>query len=480
MPFSNVYSKVERHYNYVEPSETILNEYYYNDVYQTISFNNNNKKLLIKSKKNSYQYNFEMSINTEFNINYTNLIFYDDNKLWLGIGPQSDCNSGEEKYVFIIDLLNKDYKLFTYKSSKSSKFNVLNIEAIGSSQKYWTYNIGKTKNIYKWNELEILDFDVEPYKRNSAKSIYYSVNWKGASFVKLDFERFNGNTNNISFLNDDLNILFNIDAKTLFKNYKEIDKTKYTGEWWNTVTVNDNCLLFIENVDLIDNKHMIIENGFSCKYLYDFTNEREEIFTALDIEFFVSSGIPFRDKDGCKVLIHEWYPAGSWNSIYLPHSIEINKVFVRDLERHINDKKYDEAITFANEFIKKSEYYTEHYQNMSIEEFFREKLELMKRIYNECDKKESAIELCKYYCESSCINIMQISNKLWNEKCKTIFRFLQYYFNYHPEKDIVITEEEKNILQEIYEIKLLKTKSKNVPMSKPYRVSIVSEDSYAD
>ena len=496
MPFKEVYTNVSCTINRSE----LLFDYYYNDNYQSIKYDKKKNALVINSFPDYFSLIPYISIETDNHIYNINVIFYDDDTLWIGFNLESNANSGTEKYFLMVNLATKEYKFLT------SEFNVLHIYPVGLSQKYWIYNKNKHiiddkhNGIYKWDDIVKLSNDIKPYKSfedDTNNKIYknlYAINWKGASFVGVAYNPIKKTFANVvdklpdktdiilHFLDENLNEMFEKDATSFFPSYKSIYQNGYKKEnVFNFVSINDNCLFYYEGINLDENKYQILKNGLDNKYLYDFTNDKVEEFTPIKIDFYASSGTPFRDKDGCKVLMAEYYPAGSWYSIYLPHSLEENKIFVKELANYIFEKKYDEGLTYIQKFLDRCFYGG---GNNSIEECFFEKLKLFKDFYDELCKSTELIhqrdrlkKKCKTFCQHVCINIMNTSDKINDNTIfittgKRIIEFIQYYYDYQFNKQILITKDFMWILSCCYDAKIEDIKKKDVPrkIGNNYRV----------
>lgn len=170
--------------------------------------------------------------------------------------------------------------------------------------------------LYQWSDLKF------PPNMTSITDVneneqYYSVNYKGSVVAKICGYC-------IKFYDVHLNVVYEINNFLDLINYKPM-VVKCCNEHKNTPNViitkiNDNCLFYYESIDLLDTKHWIICNGLENVYCYDFSKEEIVLFENRSLDYFVADGFPFRENSKIKLMMYEYYPAGSWTTICEPIS----------------------------------------------------------------------------------------------------------------------------------------------------------------
>lgn len=471
MTLKNIYTAIKNdNYGYYNKKD-ILYHFYYNNLYFTISFDYENKNLDIEILSKFNKKGYYVPIETKDNIQSINVIFLTENIIWIGLPIIND----NDKYIYIMQNVESDEFFIS-----TSIFDTMKIQPIGSLKKYWTYEKNDFQYIYEWKYLfgdndDNIENEIEHYKIDSIDYNYYSVNWNGASYAKIK-----KNDDLILFLDENLNIIFEKSAKSFFSNYEPIDKTEYNEELFNFISINDNILLYYEGISL-EEDHAIIKNGVERKYVYDFTNEKIEEFRNRDLTFYVTYGKPFRDDDGCKLLMNEYYPAGSWHSVYISNSIDQNYIFIKKLNELIDKNDYNKAIELSNEHIRKccnivNEHYCYKDDNLIVEGFFEDKLKLFIKLYNNCyneENKKKINKICKKYCKNICISIMKSSKDICiYDDFDIIYDFMKNYYDFNIDKENIITEKENKLLNLIYEKKLSNISDKIAPDRKLIAVKV--------
>jgi hypothetical protein len=276
---------------------------------------------------------------------YTNTVFcgssgeyyiipYDDDRVW--------CISKYTSEMILIDLKNTNkmikknygqriesleviYNKYFIISTYNSKDYLHNMNLVNVNLNDYKNNTisNCNKKLYKWEDFDD-NFNVNELTHileDNHDSNYFNIKWNNNYTIAKIYNL--NNNKMIAFMNDNLEELKIMNLKDLF-NYTKI-QTNCCEEHIHNInndiinkfaTINDNCLLYYESCDLFDCKQFIICNGKENIYCFDFTNNKEVHFANKNIDYFCSSGLPFRQNHNVKLLLDEWYPAGNWESIY--------------------------------------------------------------------------------------------------------------------------------------------------------------------
>jgi hypothetical protein len=244
-----------------------------------------------------------------------NVILYDDNTLWIGRNSivSYDKIWYDNKYykaipnykneVFIIDLVNVTYK------NVITNFDITNLNPIG--QKYFTVKTEELLLVFHWSDLLTMNEELKPINTFPPDITIYPVNWQESSICKIT----EGSTN-FEFLDEHFNIMFNVHINDIFKKYKPIETQIEDDDIMTMVSVNDNCFVFLECRELVEERSHIIEPGLKNVYCFDLTNNTEITFENGEIEHFIENIIPYRYNGRVKYIAYEWYPAGDWVKHY--------------------------------------------------------------------------------------------------------------------------------------------------------------------
>lgn len=239
----------------------------------------------------------------------TNLETFETKKKQIGF--RIDSIHFITNYFFILNVDETKNKLYD-----KNLGNVVLSEHDKHYKHYKQLISSNNKLMYQWNDLTF------PKNMTPVMEIYnneklFLVNYKGSIMAKIY-------KYTIEFYNEKFNIVYKINNFLDLINYKSIkvkccnEHKKFSKPDVMVVKINDNCLFYYESINLIDTKHFIFCNGIENKYCYDFTKEENIIFKNHSLDFFVTNGIPFREGNKVKLLMYEYYPSGSWKSIYKP------------------------------------------------------------------------------------------------------------------------------------------------------------------
>ncbi len=255
------------------------------------------------------------------NIVKSHALLYDDNTLWIGIKSLIKYDEINNKIfpinknsVFIFDLKSLTHSEFTI------DFDIQTFAQIGNT--YFTFKTQDELLVFNWNDLLKLNKQTLPCKTFSNETSLFPVNWRESSICKITY-----NSTHLEFMDEHFNTLFGLNIKDLFKNYKPIKELFNNSDQFEQIEqeieeddymfyINDNCILFLEFRELIDEPRPYIGEGFKSIYCYDFTNNVEIPFKNEKILYYIHESIPYRYHGKVKYMSHEWYPAGSWISIY--------------------------------------------------------------------------------------------------------------------------------------------------------------------
>lgn len=255
----------------------------------------------------------------------TNAIEYSDNIIWVGYSDEfaSSCSSTSldtEKFYFcIVDLQSQTSRKYV------SELNPRFIKPVGRD--YWTYSIDKELDeessvptyVFTWESLTRLGDPISPVVVGKPGTQYYPIAW--CQRYRASFVAVNGTT--LEFLDAELKTMFSTNIFSFFPDYKKLthpdSSVLYEPDY--LITINDNCLLYYEWYNVIDQKWGDIE-GCESKYCLDLTTGQSIPFSNKPLDYFVTDLFPFRDFDGIiKLHSSEFYPAGSWKTIYEPKQI---------------------------------------------------------------------------------------------------------------------------------------------------------------
>jgi hypothetical protein len=244
-----------------------------------------------------------------------NVVLYDDNTLWIGrnsivsynkIMVQPNYYKQMPKYsdlVFIIDLIHLTYR------ETCANFDIKTLTPIG--KKYFTVKTEEALLVFHWNNLLKIDEGLRPFHTFPSDVEIYPVNWRESSICKIvkgftDFE----------FMDEQFNVLFSLNIRDIFNHYKPIESMYGDHNVMRMVSINDNCFIFLEYRELIEEGQCVIEPGFKNIYCMDLTNDEEIHFENGEIQYFISNVIPYRYNGNVKYISNEWYPAGDWVKCY--------------------------------------------------------------------------------------------------------------------------------------------------------------------
>jgi hypothetical protein len=244
-----------------------------------------------------------------------NVILYDDNTLWIGRNSISSYDKIMIKpnyyrdipncsdSVFIVDLIGLTYR------EMIANFDIRNLNPIGK-----IYFSVKTENellVFHWNNLLKMNEGLKPIAVFPVDVFIYPVNWRESYMIKIT----EGSVN-YEFLDEHFNIMFSVHIKHLFNHYEPIESLYEEQDVMSIVAVNDNCFMYIECRELVEERRHIIEPGFKQIYCFDLTNNTEIHFENGEIEYIISNIIPYRNNGIVKYIANEFYPAGNWIKRY--------------------------------------------------------------------------------------------------------------------------------------------------------------------
>ena len=284
---------------------THLYGFAYNTQILSLCHNNETKELVLSFGEKTIVLDSNISANSAYT---TNAIVYFNNFLWVGYSCEFD-----KFYFCIVDLQSRISR--KYESALNPKF----IKPVGRD--YWTYTIDETSSVpvFTWESLERLGNPISPVVIDEPGTKYYSVEWR--RWRDVCFVAVNGKT--LKFVNRELSILFFKDVREFFPQYKKLthpnSSVLYDPDY--LITINDNCLLYYEWYNVIEQKWGDIE-GCESKYCWNFITEQSVPFAHKILDYYVTNLFPFYDFDGIiKLHSSEFYPAGSWKTIYEPEEI---------------------------------------------------------------------------------------------------------------------------------------------------------------
>ena len=283
-------------------------------------FENKYSKQLIVSNMETDENVIEISIKSSLKYDFSklNVILYDDFTLWIGRNFVESFDNyqqicGDDKYykaipnhkneVFIVDLLNSTFEHII------TDYDITYFKAI--SGMYFTTKINNQTLVFDWNDLLNVNKELIPLHTFHSNVNLFPVNWRESSICKACI-----GSQELQFLDKNFHELFSLNTHDLCKKYKPIEDIDVHDSVISIITINDNCLLYLECREMIDGKHDIIKQGFKCVYCFDFTNETEISFVNEEIDCFIHDIIPYRFNNKIYYITHEWYPGGSWCNKY--------------------------------------------------------------------------------------------------------------------------------------------------------------------
>lgn len=284
-----------------------------------VDFLKNTYGVSTKYKNNKlFDERFEKFMEDEliFNIPLNKKIYH-ENTVFCGMS-QFIITPFSENEIWFCDIYTNDIYLTNFEIFETKRKHIsLQIESIHFITNYFfILNIDETKNkqMYYWNDLTF------PKNMTPVMEIYdndekwFSINYKGSIMAKIcDFT--------IEFYDENFVVVYKINNFFDLLNYKSIKiECCYEHQMIykpnvEIIKIYDNCLFYYESIDLVCNKHQMC-NGMENKYCYDFINEKNVIFKNNTLDFYVRSGIPFREDNKVKLLMYEYFPASSWRTIY--------------------------------------------------------------------------------------------------------------------------------------------------------------------
>ncbi len=227
------------------------------------------------------------------------VIEYSDNILWVGY----------QQSFYIVDMISMSAHKY------SSSINTQCIKPIG--REYWSGPVYENFKvpIYTWDLLTRLEPDMVPTLSIDKFTQIYPVTIPGTRIQFVAISQMS-----LLFLDREWKTVDTLDILDIFPNYTKLTHPDngVDNELQSLITVNDNCLLYYEWFDVIDNKWGDVA-GCESKFCWDFTNGQAIPFANKQLDYFVTNVFPFRDFDGIvKLCSNEYYPAGSWKTIYEP------------------------------------------------------------------------------------------------------------------------------------------------------------------
>jgi len=295
--------------------QTYIYAFAYNSQTWVLNHNYQTRELTLNCIDSSESLTIDTSIRMccDYSIN---AIVYSDNIIWLGHSDTNeyDSSGAVSSRFYIVDMQTKiSHKYHT------TAFNTKLIEPVGRN--FWTYTMSKQSSvpIFTWDTLTRLGDQISPVLIGEPETEYFPIDKYGASVVAVKDQT-------LEFLDSKLTTLFVSDVFSFFPAYERLthpdNSIEETPDY--LVAINDNCLLYYEWYDVIDQKWGDID-GCEAKYCFDFTTEQIIPFVNKTLEYFVTHVFPFRDFDGViKLRSSEYYPAGSWKTIYYPKALPVS------------------------------------------------------------------------------------------------------------------------------------------------------------
>jgi hypothetical protein len=295
---------------------------------------------------------------TNFGREFENtFIIYDDKHIWI-----SSHHSDE---IILINLETKEQKIYnTGLCVKSMNYIQGNFFRLiideNNPDLYGTNNYVSPKEVYKvykWEQLLVLNANTESLGDEPANVHYFSIQWTNplnpttlytiAKIVKND------SICMISYLDDNLECETTpVNILTLFNYTKMHNVIKYTTEFdinrfgsngpccedhsyelnekeYNIFfNINENCLLYYETCDAIENPQggCVLCPGIENIYCYDFSTSQEIRFNNRKMRQYCTYGKPFRHENKVMLLLNEYYPASDWQTLIRPASEGIGPI----------------------------------------------------------------------------------------------------------------------------------------------------------
>jgi len=135
----------------------------------------------------------------------------------------------------------------------------------------------------------------------------------------------------------------------------------------------------------------------------------------------------------------------------MEEEIENDETFIEKMRKEIEKGEEENAINLIRIYLRDIRDLTEE-TDYHIETFFEEKLKLLMQIKNETLSNKiakSAKYFCEDLCKEVCIKMMKTAYKYSDKECIEMYKFISYYYKYSLDDNILITEKEKEFLNNI-------------------------------